>query len=173
MVRKHLAVKKSEFAEKLHITQERLESIETGKKSPGFHFFYYITQEWGVNPLYLLFGDKPFLLRKIPIDNSGIAQSNDSEHAVEQLFWYMQRSKIIKFNMLEYFIKFKLEHKHAIIDDMEQQQNENFSYIPVFRPSSEPTYMELQAEFIQIPQVTNLKSENNEDDDEDDEPDNE
>ena len=120
-IREHLRFKQKDFARSIGMAGSYLSEIEGGKVSPGFDFFYKLTANYNINPLYLLHGKGEMLLeendeilkKREPVEKD----YGDSNRKVHELLWYVERSHLFKYALLEFFTRYLMNHR----DDLEKE----------------------------------------------------
>jgi len=115
-----------------------LSEIEGGKVSPGFDFFYKLTANYNINPLYLLHGKGEMFLEE---DNESLKKREpvekdygDSNRKVHDLLWYIERSHLFKYAVLEFFTRY-------LIKNREELKEEIGSFLEDEKAAARPPYM--------------------------------
>ena len=121
-VRLHLRYKQKDFARSLGMAGSYLSEIEGGKSSPGFYFFYKLTANYNINPIYLLHGkgerflneDDQILEKLKPLEKD----YGDSNRKVHELLWYVERSYLFKYAVLEFFTRYMMKHREELEEEI-------------------------------------------------------
>ena len=121
-VRTHLRYKQKDFAKSLGMAGSYLSEIEKGKARPGFDFFYKITSIYNINPLYLLHGKGEMILDKddqLPEKGKPVEKDyGDSNRKVHELLWYVERSNLFKYAVLEFFTRYLIKNKEELKEEI-------------------------------------------------------
>jgi len=126
LVRKSLALRQKEFAQKVNISVTTLSDMETGKSRAGFDFLYNIVKTFNVN-LYYIFFEKGEMFndnKNYSINDASICDNNDED--LQELLWYLSHSKYVKFNILAWFRKFYNQEEVAIKQDLEKGEKKSY-----------------------------------------------
>lgn len=118
-VRHILNLSQKDFASILDIAGSYLSEIEAGKTRPGFSFFYKISSLFYINPAYLLHGMGDVFVE----ERSRLYQDIDFgplDQDVQRLIWYLERSPMVCFAVLEYFTRYLHMHYPLIEEDMKK-----------------------------------------------------
>jgi transcriptional regulator with XRE-family HTH domain len=118
-VRGILKLSQKDFASILDIAGSYLSEIEAGKTRPGFSFFYKISSLFMINPAYLLHGEGTVFVE----EKSRLYQDLDFgplDQDVQKLIWYLERSPMVCFAVLEYFTRYLHMHYPLIEEDMKK-----------------------------------------------------
>ena len=106
--------------------------------SPGFDFFYKLTANYNINPLYLLHGKGEMFLEE---DNESLKKREpvekdygDSNRKVHDLLWYIERSHLFKYAVLEFFTRY-------LIKNREELKEEIGSFLEDEKAAARPPYM--------------------------------
>ena len=118
LVRNKLGLKQKDFAKILKMSGGALSEIESGKYKPGHDFFYMISKEFNVNLYYLIFGEGEMFTDPAK-ELTGLEAENED---VRQLFFYFERSKLVRYYILGYFNKIFFENKNIIDKEVEEQK---------------------------------------------------
>jgi transcriptional regulator with XRE-family HTH domain len=121
--RKTLRIQQKEFASSLGISASYLSEVESGKIKPGFEFFVKITGQFNVNPMYLLHGEEPVIIR--PVDKlaalPGIEEIGLRYPDLHQMIWYVTHSKMVGFGVLEFFQRYLAKYEDVIHKELESR----------------------------------------------------
>ncbi|MCP5054764.1 MAG: helix-turn-helix transcriptional regulator [bacterium] len=126
-LRKSLKLTQKEFSEKIDVAPSYISEIESSKTRPGFEFLSKLFHTYQVNPLYLFEGTEPVFLTNFPVSSplhsptSG--ESTGSDEDVNELLWFMKRSKAVKFSILEHFSRYKSQYKDLINDQIAEYKS--------------------------------------------------
>jgi transcriptional regulator with XRE-family HTH domain len=118
-VRRILKISQRDFAIILDIAGSYLSEIESGKTRPGFDFFYKISKYFKINPVYLLHGEGTVFVE----EKSSLYKDIDFgplDQDVQKLIWYLERSPMVCFAILEYFTRYLHMHYPLIEEDMKK-----------------------------------------------------
>ena len=118
-VRKHLKLKQTEFADKIGIKNNYLSEIESGKIKPGFEFFYKLTKEFRINLYYLFHNEPPMFFDEILPNAFEEKDFGEASQRVHELISFIERSPMVKFDMLGYFSRYRIQNQSTIDKDIE------------------------------------------------------
>lgn len=131
-VREYLGMKQKDFAESIGMASSSISEVECGKTSPGFEFFYKLSKKYKINPTYLLHGEGAmFLPEAEEADNKagpGKKDYGDSNRKIHELLWYMERSDMLKYSILESFSRYLLKNEEDIrkeIGSLYEEEDKN------------------------------------------------
>jgi transcriptional regulator with XRE-family HTH domain len=135
-VRNRLRLTQREMAETLEISISFLSQVEAVKTKPGYTFFNNMMKKYNVNPIYLLSGSGSMFLESYPPVNKYKTDENNQEQRlevkgytgenireIEDMLYYMERSSVVRFAILEYFGNYVFKHKELIEEQMEASRN--------------------------------------------------
>ena len=115
MIRKELHISQKDFAQKINISGSFLSEIEAGKSKPGYDFFYNISKICRVSLPYLLHGVGEMFT---DIDYgplvTGKEPQDDHIDTIDELFWYIERSPLLKHNVMGFAAKFVYDNEKAV-----------------------------------------------------------
>ena len=118
-VRKHLKLKQTEFAGKIGIKNNYLSEIESGKIKPGLEFFYKLTKEFRINLYYLFHNEPPMFFDDIFPADFEEKDFGEANRRVHELISFIERSPMVKFEMLGYFSRYRIQNQSTIDKDIE------------------------------------------------------
>ncbi len=118
-IRRHLSIAQKEFALQLGISGSYLSEIESGKIKPGFDFFSKCVNTFKISPLYLLIGDSPIFFDADPKQIPSTFRENSGK--IQEMFWYMEHSDMVRHAMIEYFIRYSLQNKDLIKNELKSK----------------------------------------------------
>jgi len=117
-IREHLRLKQKDFAQSIGMAGSYLSEIEGGKVSPGFDFFSKLTGNYNINPLYLLHGKGEMFLEEddeSPKKRQPLEKDHgDSNRKVHELLWYIERSHMLKYAVLEFFTRYLIANREEL-----------------------------------------------------------
>ncbi len=121
-IRKNLRITQKELAAELEMSPCYLSEIEGGKGNPGHAFFYKISTRYNVNLNYLFHGEGEMCTRikfkNIPDEDDNI----DEIETIDDLFWYLENSPLVKVQVIGFAAKFKYENEEIIKKNIERYQ---------------------------------------------------
>ena len=121
MIRKELRISQKDFANKINVSGSYLSEIEAGKSKPGYDFLFNISKICNVSLAYVLHGVGeiftgidygPTITSKEP--------GNDHIETIEELIWYLERSTLLKLNVMGFAAKFIYDNEPAIKKEIEK-----------------------------------------------------
>jgi transcriptional regulator with XRE-family HTH domain len=121
-VRKHLKILQKDFAHRIGMKNSYLSGIENGKFKPGFDFFYKITREFRINPYYLLHNELPMFLDQLSPHRCEEKDFGEANKRVHELISYIESSPMVKFDMLGYFSRYRIQNQSLIEEDIKMNE---------------------------------------------------
>ena len=121
LIRKELHISQKDFAKKINISGSFLSEIEAGKSKPGYDFFYHISKVCNVSLPYVLHG-VGVMFTGLDYGPKTTSQEPEDEHIenLEQLLWYVERSSLLRHNVLGYAAKFLYDNEVAVKKEIEK-----------------------------------------------------
>jgi transcriptional regulator with XRE-family HTH domain len=112
-IREMLGLTQKDFAEKMKVARNTISEAESGITMPGHGLLMVLNEIYNVNPNYILLGiGEPFL------DGSNINPNDldfgDKRKQMFQLISDMSESPILRFTVLAYAEKYRLNHNDII-----------------------------------------------------------
>ena len=117
-LRKHLHLNQKEFAERIGMKNNYLSSIEGGNIMPGIDFLYNITREFRVNPYFLFHNEPPIIFEGISPQRFEEKDFGEANKRVHELIGYIERSPMLKFDMLGYLSRYLIQNRDLIEEDI-------------------------------------------------------
>ncbi|UCH97375.1 MAG: helix-turn-helix transcriptional regulator, partial [Candidatus Aminicenantes bacterium] len=106
---------------KINISGSYLSEIEAGKSKPGYDFFFNISKICQVSLPYVLHGVGEMFT---DIDYGPLITSTEPEHdhidRLEELLWYLERSPLLKHNVMGFAAKFLYDNETAVKKEIEK-----------------------------------------------------
>lgn len=131
-IRRQMAMKQKDFAAAMGVSPTYLSDIEAGRTGPGFYFFYRSTKHLDINPLYLLHGKKPVFIKEMAEKKEEESRPEperwdfgENKARVEEMLSYIERSPLVKFDILSYFSELIIEKQEIIASDIRNQQQKS------------------------------------------------
>lgn len=121
MIRKELHISQKDFARKINISGSFLSEIEAGKSKPGYDFFYNVSKICNVSIPFVLHGVGE-MFTDIDYGPMTTAKKPGGYHIgdLEELLWYLERSVLLKHNVLGFAGKFLYDNETAIKRELEK-----------------------------------------------------
>lgn len=121
MIRKELRISQKDFANKINTSGSYLSEIEAGKSKPGYDFLFNISKICNVSLAYVLHGVGEMFTG---IDYGPLVTGKEPEHdhidTLEELIWYLERSPLLKHNVMGFAAKFIYDNETAIKKEIEK-----------------------------------------------------
>ncbi len=122
-IRKNLRLTQKELASELKMSACYLSEIESGKGNPGHSFFYKISTRYNVNLNYLFHGESEMYTRIKYKKRPGEDGNLDELETIEDLFWYLDNSPLVKIQVIGFAAKFKYENEEIIKKNLERHRS--------------------------------------------------
>jgi transcriptional regulator with XRE-family HTH domain len=123
MIRKELQISQKDFANKINISGSYLSEIEAGKSKPGYDFLFNISKICNVSLAYVLHGIGEIFTG---IDYGPTITSKEPEHdhidTLEELLWYLERSPLLKHNVMGFAAKFIYDNETGVKKEIEKNK---------------------------------------------------
>ncbi|UCH94951.1 MAG: helix-turn-helix transcriptional regulator, partial [Candidatus Aminicenantes bacterium] len=110
-IRKQLKLKQEDFGNRIGMKNNYLSGIETGRIKPGFDFFYKITREFRINPYYLFHNEPPMFMDELLPGSFEEKDFGEASQRVHELIRYIERSPMVKFDILGYFTRYRIQNQ--------------------------------------------------------------
>ena len=121
MIRKELRISQKDFANKINVSGSYLSEIEAGKSKPGYDFLFNISKICNVSLAYVLHGvGEIFTGIDYGPTISSKEPGNDHIETIEELIWYLERSTLLKLNVMGFAAKFIYDNETAIKKEIEK-----------------------------------------------------
>jgi transcriptional regulator with XRE-family HTH domain len=120
MIRKELHISQKDFARKIKISGSFLSEIEAGKSKPGYDFFYNISKICNAGIPYVLHGvGEMFTDIDYGPSISSKEPKNDIIESMDELLWNIERSPLLRHNVMGFAAKFIYDNKTAVNKEIE------------------------------------------------------
>ncbi len=117
-VRLALHLSQKELAKGIFVSAAFLSEVESGKNKPGFDFLKNLSKTFRVNLNYLVHGEGNQFVRDEPALEAFPHEADTPLDTLEQVFWYSQRSPLVKNLLRAYGIKLIYDYQHVIKKDL-------------------------------------------------------
>jgi transcriptional regulator with XRE-family HTH domain len=121
MIRKELHITQKDFANKINISGSFLSEIEAGKSKPGYNFIYNISKTCNVSIPFVLHGVGEMFT---DIDYGPMVTSKEPKNGridtPDELLWYIERSPLLKHNVMGFAMKFIYDNETAVKKETEK-----------------------------------------------------
>jgi transcriptional regulator with XRE-family HTH domain len=123
MIRKELRISQKDFANKINISGSYLSEIEAGKSKPGYDFLFNISKICNVSLAYVLHGVGE-IFTGIDYGPTITSKEPEQDHidTLEELLWYLERSPLLKHNVMGFAGKFIYDNEAAVKKEIEKNK---------------------------------------------------
>jgi transcriptional regulator with XRE-family HTH domain len=121
LIRKELRISQKDFANKINISGSYLSEIEAGKSKPGYDFLFNISRISNVSLAYVLHGIGE-IFTGIDYGPTITSEEPENDHidTLEELLWYLERSSLLKHNVMGFAAKFIYDNEPAVKKEIEK-----------------------------------------------------
>ena len=123
-IRTRLGLTQGDFGRGLGISIQHLSDIESDKKKPCHDFFYHMAKEYRINLNYLLLGEGAMFVgdkELIPPERKD-RDFGEANERVHELIDYLERSPMVKFDMLGYFTRYLIQNRSLVEEDIKNNE---------------------------------------------------
>ena len=117
-IRKALAFKQIDFANRLKVSGPALSEIENGKYKPGYDFLYNLVKEFNVNLYYLLFGEGEMFRNSLETTRNRVGKLSVNSPYLREFFEKFERSPYVQYHVLANFRRLMLSDREIIAQDI-------------------------------------------------------
>lgn len=123
-IRIELRINQKEMAENLNIANTYLSEIESGKRNPGYIFFYKLYKTFNINLNYLFTGEGEMLYPAKPEKHRQGKTFVEDIKTIDDLVWYMKHSQMFFHQVMGFAFKFKFDNEESIKKEIEKSLSE-------------------------------------------------
>ncbi len=124
-IRKELHISQKDFAHKINISGSFLSEIEAGKSKPGYDFFFNVSKYCNVSLPFVIHGVGEMFT---DIDYGPTISSKEPENeqvgTFDELIWYVERSPLLKHNIMAFAMKFLYDNENAMKKELEKHRKQ-------------------------------------------------
>lgn len=120
LIRKSLFFSQTELAEKLDLSRSFISEVESGSVRCGYDLIFKLAELFNVNLYYLIRGEGDMFGFKIPVPSLGGKQVGDPIESIPELIWYLERSALMRYNLLFAATRLLLDEEDRIAKEIEK-----------------------------------------------------
>jgi len=120
LIRKSLFFSQTELAEKLDLSRSFISEVESGSVRCGYDFIFKLAELFNVNLYYLIRGEGDMFGFKIPVPSLGGKKVGDPIESIPELIWYLERSALMRYNLLFAATRLLLDEEDRIAKEIEK-----------------------------------------------------
>jgi transcriptional regulator with XRE-family HTH domain len=120
LIRKSLFFSQSDLAEKLDVSRSFISEVESGSVRCGYDFIFKLSELFNVNLYYLVRGEGEMFGFNFPTPSLGGKQVGDPIESIPELLWYLERSALMRYNILFAATRLLLDEEERIAKEIEK-----------------------------------------------------
>jgi transcriptional regulator with XRE-family HTH domain len=122
-VRRYLRLTMEQMRDITGYSKSLISAAEKGKKKPSTIYLFAILDKFSVNINYIFNGKGPMFLEPGEEKNVSISFLELKKN-IRELFYLMENVDMVRYAVLSFFLKYKIENKRIIDELLEQKLNE-------------------------------------------------
>jgi transcriptional regulator with XRE-family HTH domain len=124
-IRKALYLSQTELAEKLDVSRSFISELESGSVRCGYDVIFKLSETLNVNLYYLVRGEGDMFGFKLPMPSLGGKQIGDPIESIPELLWYLDRSALMRYNILFAATRILLDEEDRIAKEIDKFNTKN------------------------------------------------
>lgn len=124
-IRKALYLSQADLSEKLEVSRSFISELESGLVRCGYDLIFKLSEIYSVNLYYLVRGEGAMFDAKTPTSSLSGKAIGDPIESISELIWYLERSTLMRYNVLLAATRILLDEENRIAKEIEKFNAKN------------------------------------------------